>query len=273
MPLRQACSPIFDAMRLDVHGMILPLSADRARRQTLSRSANVRLWASRLAVWLVAMTSLGPAAARVICTDEWGGVYRLQAAPKVVAARFSCRDDAAAASAPARSAALAHQVRNALSLPSPPAPVGRGNLALLTKRNAAPAVASTAPLEGMIASVAQKYGHDVRLLKAIIHVESRFNANAVSPKGAIGLMQVMPATGLRMGVQEPTVALFDPQTNLLAGARYLRLLMNMFEGQPELAIAAYNAGEGAVLRHRSSIPPFPETQAYVRDVIAQYHRY
>ncbi len=128
-------------------------------------------------------------------------------------------------------------------------------------------------LEGMISVAARKYGHDVDLLRAIVHVESHFNPEALSPKGAIGLMQVMPATGRRLGVDTPRKSLFDPATNLDAGARYLRLLMDMFPDRPDLAVAAYNAGEGAVLRHRRQVPPFPETQAYVRDVMSAYERY
>jgi soluble lytic murein transglycosylase-like protein len=125
-------------------------------------------------------------------------------------------------------------------------------------------------LLSLIDEVARTYGHDAQLLHAIIRVESGFNPNAVSPKGAIGLMQVMPATAERVGVQEPQRALFDPETNLHAGARYLRLLMDMFSDRPDLAVAAYNAGEGAVLRYRGEVPPFRETQAYVRDVMALY---
>jgi soluble lytic murein transglycosylase-like protein len=122
----------------------------------------------------------------------------------------------------------------------------------------------------IIAAVARSFGTDVNLLRAIVHVESRFNPNAVSPKGAIGLMQVMPATASRMGLADAERSLFEPEANLRTGTRYLRLLLNMFEGQPELAIAAYNAGEGAVMKYGREIPPYPETQAYVQNVMAIY---
>jgi len=122
----------------------------------------------------------------------------------------------------------------------------------------------------IIESVARAFGTDVNLLRAIEHVESRFNPNAVSPKGAIGLMQVMPATASRMGLADAERNLFEPEANLRTGTRYLRLLLNMFEGQPELAVAAYNAGEGAVMKYGREIPPYPETQAYVQNVMAIY---
>ena len=116
---------------------------------------------------------------------------------------------------------------------------------------------------------------DMALLRAVIHTESRFNPNAVSPKGAVGLMQVMPATAERYGVandQRGTVSakLTDPKTNIQTGARYLRDLIKMFPGQLELAVAAYNAGEGAVQRAGNKIPNYKETQNYVRSVMQLY---
>jgi len=118
---------------------------------------------------------------------------------------------------------------------------------------------------------------DMALLQAVIHTESRFNPTAVSPKGAVGLMQVMPATAERYGVasdQRGTVSakLTDPKTNIQTGSRYLRDLIKMFPGQLELAIAAYNAGEGAVQRAGNKIPNYKETQNYVRSVMQLYQR-
>lgn len=118
---------------------------------------------------------------------------------------------------------------------------------------------------------------DMALLQAVIATESGFDASAVSPKGAIGLMQVMPATAARYGVtsdQSGTVAakLTDPRTNIHTGARYLRDLIQMFPGQLELAVAAYNAGEGAVQKAGNRIPAYKETQAYVRSVMQLYRR-
>lgn len=116
------------------------------------------------------------------------------------------------------------------------------------------------------------HGIDFELLQALIATESGFNAGAVSPKGAVGLMQVMPATARRYGVsagQNASVEkkLADPRTNIRAGARYLRHLLNLFPGRTDLALAAYNAGEGAVQRAGNRIPNYRETQNYVKTVL------
>ena len=116
---------------------------------------------------------------------------------------------------------------------------------------------------------------DFELLQALIATESGFNSTAVSPKGAIGLMQIMPATARRYGVESdkklPIEAkLTDPRINIKTGTRYLRDLINMFPGQIELALAAYNAGEGAVQRAGNRIPNYKETQNYVKTVMQLY---
>lgn len=118
---------------------------------------------------------------------------------------------------------------------------------------------------------------DMALLQAVIATESGFDPSAVSPKGAVGLMQVMPATAQRYGLtndRSGTVAskLTDPKTNVHTGARYLRDLIKLFPGQLELAVAAYNAGEGAVQRAGNRIPNYKETQNYVRSVMQLYKR-
>ncbi len=113
---------------------------------------------------------------------------------------------------------------------------------------------------------------DPLLLHAIAHVESRHNAQAVSPAGARGVMQLMPATAQRFGVDRPERTLFDAGTNLNAGAAYLRTLRSRYGNDLRLMLAAYNAGEGAVDKHGRDVPPYPETQAYVRDVLAIYSR-
>ncbi len=123
------------------------------------------------------------------------------------------------------------------------------------------------------ASRLQKIDYD--LLKAMIVTESGFNTTAVSPKGAVGLMQIMPATAERYGVKNDKLGaigdkLTDPKTNIRTGTRYLRFLIDLFPGQLELAVAAYNAGEGAVQRAGNKIPNYPETQAYVRRVLQIY---
>lgn len=124
---------------------------------------------------------------------------------------------------------------------------------------------------------ATTHGIDMELLQALIVTESGFDAFAVSPKGAVGLMQLMPATAQRYGVRgEPHAPLrkklTDPRINIQAGAHYLRDLIHMFPGRLDLALAAYNAGEGAVQRHGHQIPPYRETQNYVATVLQIYHQ-
>ena len=119
------------------------------------------------------------------------------------------------------------------------------------------------------------HGVDFELLQAVIATESGFDIDAVSPKGAMGLMQIMPATAERYGVvgdrNTPIEKkLFDPRTNVRTGARYLGDLMKMFPGQLELVLAAYNAGEGAVQRAGNKIPNYRETQNYVKTVMQLY---
>ncbi|MDP3650956.1 MAG: transglycosylase SLT domain-containing protein [Rhodoferax sp.] len=126
-----------------------------------------------------------------------------------------------------------------------------------------------------VRSAADMHQVDYALLQALIATESRFDAGAVSPKGAIGLMQLMPATAARYGVAGDQKAsletkLKDPKTNIAAGTRYLRDLIRMFPGQLELALAAYNAGEGAVQKAGNKIPNFKETQNYVKTVMQLY---
>lgn len=121
----------------------------------------------------------------------------------------------------------------------------------------------------------KRHSIDYELLQALVATESGFNAKAVSPKGAIGLMQLMPATAQRYGVRADAKRsleqkLHDPSVNIAAGSRYLRDLIAMFDGSLELALAAYNAGEGAVQRAGNRIPNYPETQNYVKTVMQIY---
>jgi soluble lytic murein transglycosylase-like protein len=116
-----------------------------------------------------------------------------------------------------------------------------------------------------IESTASRYGVDHQLVRAVVQVESGGNPRAVSPKGAQGLMQLMPARAALLGVADA----FDPRANLDAGVRHLRDLLLRFDGNVRLAVAAYNAGEDAVRLH-GGVPPFPETQEYVRKVLSLY---
>jgi soluble lytic murein transglycosylase-like protein len=124
-------------------------------------------------------------------------------------------------------------------------------------------------LEPLVQRIASLHGVQAALLKAVIEVESGFNAQARSPKGAIGLMQVMPATAARYGDFD----LYSPEQNLDVGTRYLRDLLAMFNGNVQLAVAAYNAGENAVLRSGRRVPAYPETQRYVPMVLERYNRF
>lgn len=136
---------------------------------------------------------------------------------------------------------------------------------------------NVARYEPMIRAASIRHGLDPQLVKALIAVESGFEPGAVSDKGAVGLMQVLPATGERYGVRADRrktvdVKLADPLLNLEVGTRYLSDLRKLFPNRPELALAAYNAGENAVVRYRNAIPPYPETQAYVK-LVDQFHAF
>jgi soluble lytic murein transglycosylase-like protein len=119
-------------------------------------------------------------------------------------------------------------------------------------------------LRRVINDVAAQVQIAPELLHAVIAAESRYNARALSPRGAVGLMQLMPATAMRFGARDPYVA----RQNVLAGASYLKWLMALFQNDLELVLAAYNAGEQAVFKAGGRIPPYPETQAYVPRVLA-----
>ena len=123
------------------------------------------------------------------------------------------------------------------------------------------------PLDSLIDSISARHGVDATLVRSVIEIESNFNRRAVSPKGAMGLMQLIPATGARFGVRD----FFDPAQNIDGGVRYLRLLLEMFQGNLDLSLAAYNSGENRVAR-LGRIPNIPETQDYVRKVKSAYDR-
>ena len=121
-------------------------------------------------------------------------------------------------------------------------------------------------LKALVEDSAKEYGLDPLLLHAVIRAESGYNAQAISRKGARGLMQLMQDTGLRFGVKN----LLDPRENLKAGAQYLRWLLTLFDGDIELALAGYNAGENAVIRAGYRVPPYNETRNYVPKVLKYY---
>lgn len=118
----------------------------------------------------------------------------------------------------------------------------------------------------MIAKAAAKHQMDPKLLHAVIQAESAYNPNAVSSAGAVGLMQLMPGTAQRYGVTDRR----DAEQNIDGGTRYLKDLLAMFNSNLKLAVAGYNAGEGAVMKYNNSVPPYPETQNYVQHVLSLY---
>jgi hypothetical protein len=130
---------------------------------------------------------------------------------------------------------------------------------------AAPVITDTpGGLRLLIDRMAAEHGVDVKLAHALVKVESNYRADAVSPKGAMGLMQLMPATARQYALEDP----FDPVQNLTAGLRHLRGLLDRYgRGKESLALAAYNAGEGAVSRYKG-IPPYRETQNYVQRILS-----
>lgn len=122
--------------------------------------------------------------------------------------------------------------------------------------------------EHEIRQAASDYAVESSLIRAIIHAESAYQPEARSPRGAQGLMQLMPATQQDLQVHDP----YDPELNILGGVRYLAEMLEAFDGDVELAAAAYNAGPGAVRTHRG-VPPYPETREYVKRIRILYRRY
>jgi len=121
-------------------------------------------------------------------------------------------------------------------------------------------------IDGYIVDSGTRHGVDPLLLYAIMHQESTFKSRAISPKGARGLMQLMPGTAARYGVSN----IFDPKQNIDGGTRYMKFLLNLFDGDVNLALAGYNAGEGAVMKYGYQVPPYSETQEYVRRIGRRY---
>lgn len=124
----------------------------------------------------------------------------------------------------------------------------------------------SATIDGLIVDSARRNSVDPLLLYSIMHQESTFKPRAMSHKGARGLMQLMPGTAARFGV----TSIWDPKQNIEGGTRYMRWLLDKFDGNINLALAGYNAGEGAVMKYGNRIPPYSETQEYVRRISKRY---
>ncbi len=123
-------------------------------------------------------------------------------------------------------------------------------------------------LDSLIKQSGAKYGVDPYLIFCVMEQESHFNQHALSPKGARGLMQLMPGTAARLGVKRPS----DPAQNIAGGTRYLKQLINQFHGRIDLVLASYNAGEGAVMKFGGRVPPYRETRDYVKRISYRYRR-
>jgi soluble lytic murein transglycosylase-like protein len=153
--------------------------------------------------------------------------------------------------------------------PAPPGVVVRtfavhGNDGLRTTSAEGSAMPLERRLHAAVADHAARHALDPDLVRAVIRVESGWNPRAVSRKGAMGLMQLMPATAAEYGVADP----FNPTENIRAGVAYLRRLIDRFDGRTELALAAYNAGPGAVEKYHRTVPPYRETRTYVQRIVS-----
>jgi soluble lytic murein transglycosylase-like protein len=141
--------------------------------------------------------------------------------------------------------------------------------ALVVITNPLPPSASSIPFRALVDEVAHTNNVEAALLHAVIATESNYITRAVSRKGAVGLMQLMPATAKRYGVKD----VYDPVQNVQGGTRYLKDLLKLFDNNVRLTLAAYNAGETAVARFGNKVPPYPETREYVNKVMGLYNQY
>jgi soluble lytic murein transglycosylase-like protein len=175
--------------------------------------------------------------------------------------------------------AVQSRIAEITGAPPPAAPAGEFSAALAQALHPeqppvgegavdAPAPVPPEQIDALVNQNAAIWQVDPALIKAVIANESGFNANATSPVGAQGLMQLMPETAASLGVRNP----FDPAQNVAGGTRYLRSMLDRFGGDQRLAIAAYNAGPGAVEKY-GDVPPYSETRNYVDNVLGSYARY
>lgn len=158
-------------------------------------------------------------------------------------------------------------VTDGLATREAPMPIGRNTLSMGTSTHLKGFTTGNLLHDSYIVDSSRRYGIDPLLIYSQMHQESSFKLNATSNKGASGLMQLMPGTARRFGV----TSIYDPKQNIEAGVKYMRWLLNTFNGDVMLALAGYNAGEGAVMKYGNNIPPYRETQEYVRRISARYN--
>lgn len=206
---------------------------------------------SVLAMAVVVHLSIALEAAAVAGCGTWGG------------SALAC---APAGPDPGHSSALVEPHVPSLEPVSIPFPARAADARRLSRVSAA---AHGRPADPAVAAVGYAYRIDPLLLEAIVQQESRGRADAVSPKGALGLMQIMPATARELGVADPALLTSDPLLNLVTGARYLKRMQAQFGNDLPRVLAAYNAGPGAVARH-GGVPPYAETRGYVRTIMGRY---
>ncbi|MDV7211498.1 lytic transglycosylase domain-containing protein [Azotobacter beijerinckii] len=187
---------------------------------------------------------LGMAAALASAAPAYGDIYREVAVDGSVTFTNVYRKER-------KSVLLRREPRPAVPVPKP-----------------RPVAGAARPYAALVAAAAAEHGLPEALLHAVIRAESNYDPHAISPKGAAGLMQLMPDTARELGVAD----VWDPAANIRGGARYLKRLLEMFDQDLSLAVAAYNAGPGAVIGSGSAIPPSAETQRYVPKVLEYYRR-
>jgi soluble lytic murein transglycosylase-like protein len=202
----------------------------------------------------------GPGGYRFDNFDVPGGVRVETPAPLAPAARQKKLLKLTARTMPSANASAQPVAQPAAaSSPAPPLPMAAGTALEGFSTG-------DANVDRFIVDAGNRHGVDPLLIYSIMHRESSFKRFATSNKGARGLMQLMPATATRLGVRD----IYDPQQNIDGGTKYVRFLLDMFDGDVRLALAGYNAGEGAVLKYGRSIPPYRETQEYVRRISERY---
>jgi hypothetical protein len=146
-------------------------------------------------------------------------------------------------------------------------PISYSRISMATRNSMGAFTTGDATIDSYITDSSARYRIDPLLIYAQMHQESGFKLKATSYKGARGLMQLMPGTAIRFGVTD----IYNPKQNIDAGVKYMRWLLDKFGGSVELALAGYNAGEGAVMKYGNNIPPYRETQEYVRRIGARYN--